>query len=108
MVLVYLPTKLGDLWGEFFMGNSTISFDWAIFQFAMLVITRLGKSPLNPIQAPFSYGFPMVFQWFSYDYHSCCASCYKDLWVLRDVRIVNCQHLVESVVSQAGKNPLPD
>ena len=25
-----------------------------------------GKSPSNPIKPPFSYGFPMVFLWFSY------------------------------------------
>ena len=24
---------------------------------------------LNPIQPPFSYGFPMVFLWFSYGFH---------------------------------------
>ena len=42
----------------FFVGKLTISM--TIFQFSMLVITRLGKSYENPIASPFSFGFPMV------------------------------------------------
>ena len=34
------------------------------FSIVMLVITR-GYIPLNQIKPPFSYGFPMVFLWFS-------------------------------------------
>ena len=47
----------------FRMGKLTM-ISMAIFQFAMLVITRgyinPWQIPINPIEPPFSYGFPMI------------------------------------------------
>ena len=49
------------------MGKSTIHM--AMFNSLLYVHQRVNpiKIPLNPIKPQFSYGFPMVFLWFSYD-----------------------------------------
>ena len=48
----------------FFFGTSPIN---RPFSSQPCLITR-GYIPSNPIQPPFSYGFPMVFLWFSYGF----------------------------------------
>ena len=68
---MFLPETIpsGNLLRSYWFSHHAIKgkihyFDWAIFNSYVTNYQRV-HHPLNPIKPPFSYGFPMVFLWFS-------------------------------------------